>query len=502
MGSIASPLVLSGIPGDLESRLIDKSLFISNAFVDGEWVKGESTFEVFDPSTGEPFSKVANLQLPDFEKAIQSAKAAQKKYYKSTTGPQRGILLRKWFDLIMENKKDLATILSLENGKTLAESLGEISYAASFISWFSEEASRSYGDVIPSTTPNTTVLTLKQPIGVCGIITPWNFPAAMITRKIAPALAAGCAVVIKPPSLTPHTCLALTELALRAGIPGKCIQVCTTKNREAASELARNRDIGKISFTGSTGVGKMLAGLASGTLKRVSLELGGNAPFVVFEDADLELAVQGAMVCKFRCSGQTCVCANRFIVQKSVAKKFTAMLVEKVNELKMGCGSNPATTQGPLVNQKAVNKVQAHVADALKKGAILETGGNRPECPGSFYGPTVLSHCTPNMKIASEETFGPVAGIFEFETEEEAIEMANNTEFGLAGYFYSRDVGRVLRVARELESGMVGVNTGLISASASPFGGVKESGYGREGSKYGMAEYEVLKTVTIGNTNV
>ncbi|KAF4634619.1 hypothetical protein G7Y89_g3472 [Cudoniella acicularis] len=493
---VKQPKLLPGVPGDLLSRLTNKSLFISDAFVDGEWVKGEK------PSTGKAFSKVANLNISDFEKAIKSAKVAQNKYYRSTTGPQRGVLLRKWFDLIIENKKDLATILCHENGKTFAESEGEIIYAASFISWFSEEASRSYGDTIPSSTPNTTILTLKQPVGVCGIITPWNFPAAMITRKIGPALAAGCAVVIKPPSATPHTCLALTKLAIEAGLPGKCIQVCTTKNREAASELARHPDIAKISFTGSTGVGKMLAALAAKTLKRVSLELGGNAPFIVFDDADLDLAVEGAMVCKFRCSGQTCVCANRLLVQKGVVKDFTARLVKKVNELKMGCGSDPTTTQGPLVNQKAVDKVQEHVRDAIAKGAILETGGFRPKSPGFFFAPTVLSGAIANMKIATEETFGPVAAIFEFETEGEAIEMANNTEFGLAGYFFSKDIGRVLRVAKELESGMVGVNTGKISASESPFGGVKESGYGREGSKYGLAEYEILKTVTIGNTNV
>ncbi|RFU34904.1 hypothetical protein B7463_g1441, partial [Scytalidium lignicola] len=492
--------ILNGVDANPLANLEDKSLFICDAFVDGVWVKAENTFEVFEPVTGKPFSKVTSLGKSEFNKAIESAKVAQKAYYESTTASQRGALLRKWYELVIANKKDLATILCLENGKTFIEAEGEVVYAANFISWFAEEAPRSYGDVIPSSTPNTTVITMKQPIGVCGIITPWNFPAAMITRKIAPALAAGCSVVVKPPKETPHTCLALTKLAVEAGIPPKCIQVCTTSDRQAATELATNPIISKLSFTGSTTVGKMLAKLAAGTLKKCSLELGGNAPFIVFDDADLDLAVEGAMICKFRGSGQTCVCANRLLVQKGVAKEFTAKLVAKVNALKMGSGFHPQSTQGPLVNKAAVDKVEQHVQDALSKGGRLEAGGKRLQSTGFFFQPTVISGATVDMLFASDETFGPLAGIFEFVTEDEAIELANNTEFGLAGYFFSKDVGRVLRVAQQLECGMVGVNTGKISAAEAPFGGIKESGYGREGSKYGMAEYETIKSITIGNT--
>jgi len=481
--------------------LSNKSLFISDAFIDGEWVKKDTTFDVYEPVGGTVFSKVASVGKDDFTKAIQSAHAAQKKFYKSTTAPQRGALLRRWYELVIKNTKDLATILCVENGKTFAEAEGEVIYAASFIQWFSEEAGRAYGDTIPSQMPNTTVMTIKQPIGVCGIITPWNFPAAMITRKIAPALAAGCSVVIKPPSETPHSCLAFTLLAVEAGLPAKCIQVCTTKDRQAALELATSPLISKISFTGSTGVGKMLAQLAAKTLKKCSLELGGNAPFIVFDDADVELAVEGAMICKFRCTGQTCVCANRLLVQKGIAPKFTEALVAAVNKLKMGSGLDKSTTQGPLVNKSAVAKVEEHVKDAVAKGGKIETGGNRPDGPGYFFEPTVISGVTPQMQVASDETFGPLAPIFEFETEEEAVELANATEFGLAGYFFSKNIGRVMRVARELECGMIGVNTGKISASETPFGGIKESGYGREGSKYGMDEYQTLKAITIGNTD-
>ncbi|KFY49665.1 hypothetical protein V496_09886 [Pseudogymnoascus sp. VKM F-4515 (FW-2607)] len=474
--------ILNGDFANPLSSLTDKSLFISEAFVDGEWVSvsNERTFEVLEPVFGKPFSKVADLGKEDFERAIQSAKVAQKKY-KCTTATERGSLLRKWFDLVIANKTDLATILCLENGKTFAEAESEIVYAASFISWFAEEAPRSYGDLIPSSIPNTTVMTMKEPIGVCGIITPWNFPAAMITRKVAPALAAGCSVVIKPPKETPHTCLALTKLAIAAGLPPKCIQVCTTSNRQAATELATNPMISKLSFTGSTGVGKMLAKLATGSLKKCSLELGGNAPFIVFDDADLDLAVEGAMISKFRCSGQTCVCANRLLVQTGVVKEFTAKLVAKVNALVMGSGFHPGTTQGPLVNQAAVDKVEEHVKDAISKGAKVETGGIRPRGPGFFFQPTVLSGATVDMQVATDETFGPLAAIFEFSREDEVIELANSTEFGLAGYFFSNNASRVLRVARQLECGMVGVNTAKISASEAPFGGIKESGYGREG---------------------
>ena len=380
----------------------------------------------------------------------------------------------------------MATILSLENGKTYPEAEGEIIYAASFVSWFAEEATRAYGVTIPSSTSNTTLMTIKEPVGVCAIITPWNFPAAMITRKIAPALAAGCAVVIKPPSETPFTCLALTKLALEAGLPGSVIQVCPTKNREAALELATNPLVKKISFTGSTGVGKMLAKLADGTLKKLSLELGGNAPFIVFNDADVDLAVEGAMFCKFRCTGQTCVCANRLFVQSGIVEDFTQKLVAKVSALQPGPGLEASTTQGPLVNEAAVAKVAQHIQNAVENGAKVEIGGSRGSSQGFFFEPTVLSNVKHSMLVAKEETFGPLAPVISFETEEEAIELANDTEFGLAGYFFSRDVNRVMRVAQKLQVGMVGANTGKISAAEAPFGGVKESGYGREGSCYGI----------------
>ena len=393
----------------------------------------------------------------------------------------------------------MSIILSLENGKTLAEAEGEIVYAASFVSWFAEEATRAYGHTIPSSIPHTKLESVKEPVGVCGIITPWNFPAAMITRKVAPAFAAGCAVVIKPPSETPFTALALAKLAERAGIFPGILHVCPTKDRNAASELATSPLVNKISFTGSTGVGKVLAKLATETLKKVSLELGGNAPFIVFEDADLDLAVEGAMICKFRCSGQTCVCANRLFVQKSVVPEFTRKLVQAVAKLKMGPGLDPTTTQGPLVNEAAVTKVLDHINNGIAKGAKVEYGGKRPHRPGFFCEPTVLSGVTADMKVAQDETFGPLAAIFEFDTEEEVIQLANDTPFGLAGYFFSRDVSRCARVSRKLQVGMVGINTGKISAAEAPFGGVKESGYGREGSLYGMDEYQVIKSITVGN---
>ncbi|RFU29233.1 hypothetical protein B7463_g7082, partial [Scytalidium lignicola] len=479
--------------------LKDPSLFIQDAFIDGKWVALDKKFDVYEPSTATVLGKVANCSLDDFKKAIDSAYDAQPKFFASTTGASRGALLRKWYDLIIANQEDLGVILSLENGKTFAEAKGEVLYAASFISWFAEEATRSYGVTIPSSTPNTTLMTIREPVGVCGIITPWNFPAAMITRKIGPALAAGCAVVIKPPSETPYSCLALTKLAIQAGLPPATIQVCPTKDRQAATELVTNPLVKKISFTGSTGVGKMLAKLATGTLKKISLELGGNAPFIVFNDADLDLAAESAMFCKFRCSGQTCVCANRLYVQSGVAKAFTAKLVEKVAALKIGSGLEPSTTQGPLVNKSATEKVQEHVTDAVSKGAKIEIGGKKPGSPGYFYEPTVLSGVTQDMIVSKDETFGPLAPVFEFETEEDAIRLSNDTEFGLAGYFFSRDVSRVMRVAQRLQVGMVGVNTGKISAAEAPFGGVKESGYGKEGSLYGLAEYQNIKSITIGN---
>ncbi|KAF4553589.1 Succinate-semialdehyde dehydrogenase-like protein 2 [Elsinoe fawcettii] len=483
-------------------KLRDTSLLIDQAFIDGEWADTDSTFAVYNPSTEAVLGHVASCGNKHFTTAIESAHSAQVAFFESTTAKQRGQLLRKWATLILSNKQDVASILSSENGKTYSEAEGEVIYATSFIEWFAEEATRAYGTTIPSSTEDTLVLTIREPVGVCGIITPWNFPAAMITRKVAPALASGCSVVIKPPSETPFTCLALTELAIRAGIPSKIIQVCPTKDREASLELATHPLIRKISFTGSTKVGKMLAKLAAGTMKRVSMELGGNAPFIVFEDADISLAVQGAMFCKFRCTGQTCVCANRILVHSSIAQKFTQELVTAVSKLRIGAPMDSTTTQGPLVNKAAVKKVMDHVEDAIAKGAKVEAGGEPgPDGQGFYFHPTVISGARSDMLVAKEETFGPVAPIFTFTTEEEALALCNDTEFGLAGYFFSRDVGRVWRVARKMQVGMVGVNTGKISAAEAPFGGVKDSGYGREGSLHGMDEYQVIKTITIGNTD-
>ncbi|KAH7083500.1 Aldehyde/histidinol dehydrogenase [Paraphoma chrysanthemicola] len=483
------------------ASLKNSELFISEALIDGKWVQKDNTFEVIEPSTATVLGKVSNCTLEDFQLSISSAVTAGEQYYRSTTAHQKGALLRKWFKLISANETDLGTILSLENGKTLTEAVGEVRYAASFVAWFAEEAPRAYGDTIPSASPHTNVLTFKEPVGVCGIITPWNFPAAMITRKIAPAFAAGCAVVVKPPSETPYTCAALAKLAIEAGFPPRIFQVLPTKDRKAATELCKNPSVKKISFTGSTGVGKMLAKLAMGTLKRVSLELGGNAPFIVFEDADLDLAVDGAMFCKFRCTGQTCVCANRLLVHQNIAKEFTEKLVAKVAALQVGPGLEAKTTQGPVVNQSSVDKVSSHIADALAKGAKLLIGG-APIAPGFFFQPTVLSDVSRTALVATDETFGPLAPIFTFSDEEDALKLANATEFGLAGYFFSKDVSRVMRVAAKLNVGMVGVNTGKISAAEAPFGGVGESGFGREGSKYGLAEYQNVKSVTIGNWGI
>ncbi|KEQ82972.1 aldehyde dehydrogenase [Aureobasidium pullulans EXF-150] len=484
---------------DVLSKLQDSALFTDKAYIADEWIKTGKTFAVCEPSSGTTLGRVSDCTLEDFQRAISVASSAQLKFYEQTTATDRGAFLRSWYEHIIANVNDLSIILSLENGKTLAEARGEVIYAANFVSWFAEEATRSYGHTIPSSMPHTTLISVKEPVGVCGIITPWNFPAAMITRKIAPAFAAGCAVVIKPPSETPFTALALSKLAEKAGIFPGILHVLPTKDRSAATELATSPLVNKISFTGSTGVGKMLAKLAAGTLKKVSLELGGNAPFIVFDDADLDLAVEGAMICKFRCSGQTCVCANRIFVQKGVVAAFTRKLKDAVSDLKMGSGLDPATTQGPLVNEAAVTKVLEHIEDAVSKGAKVEYGGKRPSGPGFFCEPTILTSVRSDMNVSQEETFGPLAAVFEFDTEEEVIELSNSTPYGLAGYFFSRDVGRCTRVSRKLQVGMVGINTGKISAAEAPFGGVKESGYGREGSLYGLSEYQVIKSITTGN---
>ncbi|KAG4257542.1 hypothetical protein FPRO03_13885 [Fusarium proliferatum] len=485
-------------------KLNDPSLFVVEGLVAGEWRSGSQgkTFSVIEPSSGQELARCADLGLSDFVEAIDVAHKGYKEFFTSTTAKERGTLLRKWNDLIISNVDDLALILSSENGKTLSEAKGEVLYSASFVAWFAEEATRSYGDTIPSSFHNNVVMTFKEPVGVCSLITPWNFPAAMITRKAAPALAAGCSVVIKPPSETPFTALALVKLALDAGLPSTCIHVIPTKDRSAATELATNPKVSKLSFTGSTNVGKMLTKLAAGTMKKVSMELGGNAPLVVFDSADLDLAVDGTMISKFRATGQTCVCANRIFVQSGLVDEFSKRLVDKVKKLKLGKGTAEGTTQGPLVNAAAVSKVDEHVHDALGKGAKLLTGGKRPiDAKGFFYEPTVLVGATNEMMVARDETFGPLAAIFPFDTEQQVIDLANDTEFGLAGYFFSKDIGQIMRVAQALECGMIGVNTGLISAAESPFGGIKESGVGREGSKYGLAEFQNIKTVTIGDLN-
>ncbi|OJJ79118.1 NAD-dependent succinate-semialdehyde dehydrogenase [Aspergillus glaucus CBS 516.65] len=488
----------------LPVKLANPSLFDGRGYFAGKWRHDASnkTFSVTEPSSGQVLAFCADFSQRDFVEAIENADHGFREYFSGTTAKQRGSLLRQWCQLILENTEDLAKILSLENGKTLTESKGEIAYAATFVSWFAEESVRSYGDVIPSSYQDTTVLTLKEPVGVCGIITPWNFPAAMITRKIAPAFAAGCSVVIKPPSETPFTAIALVKLALQAGFPAGVVHIVPTKDRNASLELATHPKIKKLSFTGSTNVGKMLTKLAADTMKRISMELGGNAPFIVFEDADLEKAVEGALICKFRSSGQTCVCTNRLFVHQNVLEEFTKRSIQRVQSFKLGRGIDEGVTHGPLVNAAAVEKVKSHVQDAIKKGGQLQCGGDVPAggSSGYFYQPTIITNAKKDMLLANNETFGPVAAIFSFSSEEEVIALANDTEVGLAGYFFSENINRVLRVAQRLECGMIGVNTGLISAAEAPFGGVKESGIGREGSKYGLGEYQNIKAVTIGTS--
>ncbi|KAI1175580.1 Aldehyde/histidinol dehydrogenase [Nemania sp. FL0916] len=497
------PLVVSRFASTIPPKLNDPSLFKTDVcYVNGEWVKAASgkTFEVHDPATGKLVGTCPEFDTKDTEKAIAAAAEAFKSF-RTKTGRERSKLLRQWYDLVMENSEDLARLITLENGKPFADAKGEVNYAASFFEWFSEEAPRAYGDSIPATVPGNRVVTLKQPVGVCGLITPWNFPAAMITRKIGPALAAGCTTVCKSPSETPFTSLALAELAHRAGIPKGVVNVVTSlKNTpEVGETLTTHPTIQKVSFTGSTGVGKLLMKQASSTLKILSMELGGNAPFIVFDDADVDAAVAGAIASKFRSSGQTCVCANRIYVQKGIYDEFSKKFTEKVKGFKVGHGFDEGITHGPLIHDRAVSKADAHVRDAEQKGAKVVVGGQKmPDLGTNFYQPTVITGMTKDMAIACEETFGPVAGLFPFETEQEVVDLANAAEVGLAGYFFSRDLERITRVAESLQVGMVGVNTGLISDVASPFGGVKQSGFGREGSKYGIEEYQHIKSITYG----
>ncbi len=481
-------------------ELAKQDLFRSQCFVNGEWIgaRDGSVIEVHNPATGELLGTVPALGREETAAAIKAADGAWPAW-RSLTAHERSRIIRRWFDLIVANQDDLAMIMTLEQGKPLAESVGEVLYGASFVEWFAEEAKRVYGDTIPMGQPGKRIIVIKQPVGVCAAITPWNFPSAMITRKAAPALAAGCPVIIKPAAQTPFSALALAELAREAGMPAGTFNVLTGPAREIGAEMTASPVVRKLSFTGSTAVGKMLMRQCADTVKKISLELGGHAPFIVFDDADLDQAVEGAIASKYRNAGQTCVCANRFIVQEGIYDAFAERLIEAVQgRLKVGNGLDSGVNQGPLIDLNAVIKVEAQIKDALDKGARLGCGGKRMGENGFFFAPTILLDVTQDMIIASEETFGPVAPLFKFRDEEEAVAMANDTPYGLASYFYSRDVGRVWRVAEALEYGMVGMNTGIMSTESAPFGGIKESGIGREGSKYGIDEYLELKYLCLG----
>jgi len=479
--------------------LKDPSLLKTDSLINGQWVKGTLRFDVLDPATGAKLADVANLGAAEAEAAIAAADAAWPAW-RTKTGKERSALLRKWFDLLMANQDDLGRLMTAEQGKPLAEAKGEVAYGASFVEWYAEEAKRVNGETLPQFDNNRRLLVLRQPIGVCAAITPWNFPLAMITRKVAPALAAGCPVVIKPAELTPLTALAAAELAVRAGIPAGVLNVLTadSANSIAAGKVFCASDtVRHISFTGSTEVGRILMAQSAPSVKKLSLELGGNAPFIVFDDADLDSAVEGAMASKYRNAGQTCVCANRIYVQEGVYDRFVEKFSAKVKALKVGNGFEDGVVQGPLIEDAAVEKVARHVADALSKGGKITVGGKKLQ--GQFFEPTVIAGATADMLCAREETFGPLAPIFKFKTDQEAIAAANNTEFGLASYFYSRDVGRIFRVAEALEYGMVGINAGIIATEHVPFGGVKQSGLGREGSAHGMDEYLEMKYLCLGD---
>ena len=481
-------------------KLKKQNLFRNQCFVAGKWIDAADnrTINVHNPATGELIGTVPALGREETAGAIAAADAAWQDW-RTMTAHERSRIVRRWYDLIVEHQDDLAMIMTAEQGKPLAESLGEVLYGASFVEWFAEEAKRVYGDIIPMGQPGKRIMVIKQPVGVCAAITPWNFPSAMITRKAAPALAAGCPVVIKPAAQTPLSALALAELAREAGMPPGVFNVLTGPATEIGAELTENSVVRKLSFTGSTAVGKMLMRECADTVKKISLELGGHAPFIVFDDADLDEAVEGAVASKYRNSGQTCVCANRFIIQEGIYEAFAERLIQAVtDQLKVGNGFDEGVNQGPLIDLNAVLKVEQQIKDALDKGARLGCGGKRAGETGFFFEPTVLLDATTDMLIAYEETFGPVAPLFSFATEEEAVALANDTPYGLASYFFSRDVGRVWRVAESLEYGMVGINTGIMSTESAPFGGIKESGIGREGSKYGIDEYLEMKYLCLG----
>ena len=479
--------------------LKDPKLFRQACYIDGAWVEPRpgAAINVDNPATGEIVGVVPKFGAAETRRAIEAADRALPEW-RGRTAKERAAIVRRWFELMMANQEDLARLMTIEQGKPLVESRGEVVYAASFLEWFGEEAKRVYGDTIPAAQRDKRIVVIKQPVGVVACITPWNFPLAMITRKAGPAIAAGCTVVLKPASQTPFSALALAELGERAGIPKGVLNVITGPAQEVGGELTSNTTVRKLSFTGSTAVGKLLMEQCAATVKKISLELGGNAPFIVFDDADLDAAVEGAIASKYRNTGQTCVCANRILVQDSVYDVFAAKLTDAVKKLKPASGLDESASQGPLIDDKAVAKVEEHIADAVSKGARVVTGGRRHALGGRFFEPTVLVDVTPAMMVTREETFGPVAPLFRFKTEAEAIALANDTPFGLAAYFYGRDIGRVWRVAEALESGMVGVNTGIISTEVAPFGGVKESGLGREGSKYGLEEFLEVKYISLG----
>jgi succinate-semialdehyde dehydrogenase / glutarate-semialdehyde dehydrogenase len=481
-------------------KLTDSNLLRTQAYINGKWENANSgaTTDVVNPASHEKIGTVPNMGAAETRRAIEAAQAAFPTWA-AKTARERGAILRRWYELMLANQEDLAILMTAEQGKPLAESKGEIAYAASFIDWFAEEGKRLYGDVIPPHQADKRLVVLRQPVGVVAAITPWNFPAAMITRKAGPALAAGCTFVCKPAIQTPYSALAMAELGARAGIPPGVLNVVTgTAAAEIGGEMTSNPIVRKLTFTGSTAVGKKLTAQCADTMKKVSMELGGNAPFIVFEDADLDAAVAGAMTSKYRNTGQTCVCANRIYVQSSVYEAFTRKLIDAVAKLRVGDGLKGPTDQGPLIDSKALAKVEEHIADAVGKGGQVAYGGKRHALGGTFFQPTIVTNVTSDMLMAREETFGPVAPLFRFETEAEAVRMANDTEFGLASYFYTRDLARSWRVAEALEYGIVGLNTGLISTEVAPFGGIKESGAGREGSKYGILDYTELKYLCVG----
>jgi succinate-semialdehyde dehydrogenase / glutarate-semialdehyde dehydrogenase len=480
-------------------QISDKKLLKTQAYVNGKWINADSgaTLAVTNPANGETVASIAKCGTAETRRAIEAANAALPDW-RAKTAKERAAILRRWFNLMMEAQDDLAQILTAEQGKPLAEAKGEIAYGASYIEWFAEEAKRIYGDTMAGTSNDKRVVIIKQPVGVVACITPWNFPNAMLTRKIAPALAAGCTVVCKPANETPLSALAITELAERAGVPAGVINIVAGITREIGAELTSNPIVRKLTFTGSTAVGKLLIEQCAATVKRTSMELGGNAPFIVFDDADLDEAVKGAMICKFRNAGQTCVCANRILVQEGVYDEFAAKLVTAMTSLKLGVGTDASVNVGPLINEHAANDVMTFVEDAVAKGAKVAAGGGATDLGACYVQPTLLTNVSKDMKVFKQEIFGPIAPLFKFKTEAEAIEMANDTEFGLACYFYSRDVGRVWRVAEGLEYGIVGINEGIISNEMAPFGGVKESGQGREGSKYGLDDYLESKYMCVG----